>query len=71
LGRARHGDAGGWVDDGNGIATSGGGGLVKLEARMLVVVAGRDEGGGSGVEREARSDGLRLLSRRRVRGVAG
>lgn len=44
--------------------------MVKFHA-SLVVVGGRDERRRGGAEGEAWSDGLRLLSRRRVGRVAG
>lgn len=69
-GWAGHGDASERVDDGNGIATTGGSGLVELETGMVVHVRG-DEGGSGRVEREARGDRLRLLRRGGFRRVAG
>jgi hypothetical protein len=62
---ARHGNAGGRVDDGDSIATSRSGGLVKLNVGLVLVLdAGRrDEGRRGGVEREARCHSLRLRCR--------
>lgn len=64
--RAGHGDAGQRVDDGDGVAGAGGGGLVELEvARELrLVVGGRDEGRRRRVEREDGRDLLGLLGGR-------
>jgi hypothetical protein len=69
--RARHGDARGGVDNGNGVTAAGGRWLVDLHARMLRLVAGRDEGGRGRVEGEAGGNGLRLLRGRGFRRVAG
>lgn len=68
--RAGHGQAVGGVDDGDGVASPGGGGLVKLESGLLALVGRRDEGWRGGVEREGRGDLLRVLRRRGVRRVA-
>jgi len=71
--RARHGDASGWVDDGNSVATTRGSGLVELEVGLVAVVVGggRDEGRRGGVEGKARGNALRLLRRRGLGRVAG
>lgn len=68
--RAGHGDASRRVDDGDGVAAARGRGLVELDARLLVVEAGRDEGGGGRVERESRSNRLGLLRGRGLGRVA-
>lgn len=68
-GRAGHSDAGGRVDNGNGVAGAGGGGLVDLDARVLLV-GGRVEGRRARVQREAGSDLLGLLRGRRFGRVA-
>lgn len=58
---AGHRGARGGVHDGDGVATAGGGGLVKLEVRLLALEGGRDEGGRRRVEREGGGDRLGLL----------
>lgn len=60
--RAGHGDAGSRVDDGDGVAGAGGGGLVNLDAGVLV--GRRVEGGRARVQREAGGDLLGLLGGR-------
>lgn len=65
--RAGHGDAGGRVDDGDGVAGAGGGGLVDLDA---LLVGGRMERRRGRVQREARGDLLGLLRGRGFGGVA-
>lgn len=70
-GRAGHGNARQRVDDGDGVAAAGGSRLVKLHARLLALEGRGDEGGRSGVEREARRNRLRLLGGRRLGRVAG
>lgn len=70
LRRAWHGDASSRVDNGNGVATTGGWGLVKLHGGLLSVEAGRDEGGWRWVEGEARSNSVGLLGRWRIGRVA-
>jgi len=70
--RAGHGDASGWVDDWDRVAATCRGGLVQLHVGLVVVEYGArgHKGGRGGVEREPGSDGLGLLSRRRLRRVA-
>lgn len=67
--RAGHGDAGGRVDDGDGITSAGGRGLVEFQ-RVLALEAGRDECGRGRVERESGRNRLGLLRGRRLGGVA-
>lgn len=68
--RARHGDAGGRVDDGDGVAGAGGGGLVELQGRVLTLVRRRDESRGGRVEGEGRRNLGGLLRRGALRRVA-
>lgn len=65
-----HGDASGRIDDGDGVAAAGGRRLVQLHTGLALETRG-DEGRGCGVERESRSDSLRLLSWRGFGRVAG
>lgn len=65
--RAGHGDAGGRVDNGDGVAGAGGSGLVEFQAGLLVVVVrlligAGVEGRRVGVEGEAGGDVVGLLS---------
>lgn len=70
--RAGHGDTGGRVDDGNGIARAGGRRLVELQRRLLAMIGRLGmERGRARIEREAGSNLLRLLRGRRFRRVTG
>lgn len=69
--RARHGDAGSRVDDGDGVAGAGGRGLVELQGRLrLALIRRRDEGRRGGVKGEGRHNLGGLLSRGALRRVA-
>lgn len=69
--RAGHRGAGGGVHDRDSVATAGGGGLVQLKVRVLVLEGGRHEGGRRRVEREGGRDRLGLLGGGRVGRDAG
>jgi len=70
LRRARHGDAGNRVDDGDGVAGASGSGLVEFQGRVLTLVRRGDEGRGRRVQREARRNLGGKLSRGALRRVA-